>query len=401
MSDKRYIPLQISDIASRLNLIQRVRGLEQAETYFNTIALEQRGFDVYIALLSCYARENSVEKAESVMQQLRDLGYATNPIGYNVLMNVHYRMGNWQKIDALMNEMEEKGIGHDKFTLSIRLSAYVAASDIEGVDKIMGLLESDPRIDCGCDIYSVAANGYIKLGQVEKAMTMLKKLERLIKFNKRPGMAFHLLLKLYAKTGNKDELYRFWNLYKLKAKIYNKGYICMMSSLIEFKDIEGAEKILEEWESAGLSYDFWVPNFLIDAYCRNGHLDKAKALIYKGISKGGTPTVQTWYYLANGYLMDNQVPKAVEALVKAITVDTHRLDSKMMKDKLVTCLEYLEGKGDVDQVDEFISSLRAEGLFSTSVHDKLLNYIADNIKGNPSSQTSEVSTDCDIYALKT
>lgn len=236
---------------------------------------------------------------------------------------------------------------------------------------------------------------------MEKATTLLKKVERLIANSKRPGIEFHLLLKLYAEAGSKDELHRFWDLYKENGKIYNKGYMCIMSSLIKFDDIEGAEKILEEWESAGLSYDFSVPNLLIDAYCKNGLLDKAKALIYKGISKGGTPTVRTWYYLANGYLMDNQALKAVEVLVKAITADAHIYDPKMMKDKLVTCLEYLEGKGDLDRVEEFISSLRAEGLFSASVHDKLRNYIKDNVTQSPSSQTSEVLTNCDNQALET
>lgn len=387
MSDKRYIPLQISDIAIRLSLIQRVKGLEQAESYFNIIPQDQKGFNVYNTLLSCYARENSLEKAESLMQKLRNLGFATTPLSYNLLMNLYYQSKDWEKMDALMNEMEEKGIGHDKFTLSIRLSAYVSASDIEGVDKIMGLVSSDHKKVVDCDFFCVAADGYLKLGQMDKAMALMKKVEGLIITSKRPAMSFHLLLKLYGKAGNKEELFRFWSWYKENEKIYNKGYKCMMSSLMKFDDVEGAEKILEEWESANnLSYDFSIPNFLIDAYCKNGFVDKAKALVFKGISRGGTPTARTWYCLANGYLINNQVPKAVEALVKAITGDTYEYDM-IKKDKLVTCLEYLEGKGDVDRVDEFISSLRAEGLFSEAVHEKLLNYIKDNDKRSTSSQT--------------
>lgn len=51
---------------------------------------------------------------------------------------------------------------------------------------------------------------------------------------------------------------------------------------------------------------------------------------------------------------------------------------KLRKDNiLVTCLEYLQGKGDVEQAEEFISQLRTEGIFSAAVHEKLLQYIKD------------------------
>ncbi|KAJ9690448.1 hypothetical protein PVL29_012876 [Vitis rotundifolia] len=74
MSDKRYIPLMPRDIALRMNLILKVHGLEQVENYFNNIHKNLKTYQVYIALLNCYALEKSVDKAEAIMQRLRDLG---------------------------------------------------------------------------------------------------------------------------------------------------------------------------------------------------------------------------------------------------------------------------------------------------------------------------------------
>ncbi|KAL7243765.1 hypothetical protein ACSBR1_016064 [Camellia fascicularis] len=375
MSDKRYIPLSIADVTTRLNLILRVHGLEQVENYFNNIPQKLKQFEVYTALLNCYAHEKSIDKAESVMQKLRDMGCAKTPLSYNILMNLYYQTGGKEKLDALMHEMEKKGICYDNYTLTIRLSAYAATSDSEGIDNIMTKMESDPRIILDCNTYGVAANGYLKVGLLDKALEMLKKLEGLTTTTKRICVAFNVLLKLYAEAGKKDELYRIWNLYKEKEKIYNKGYISMLSSLLKFNDIESAEKIFEEWESRGLSYDFRIPNFLIDAYCRNGLLGKAEALLNKGIEKGGNPLVSTWCYLAGGYLEHDQVPKAVEALKKAIVVDSPSSNPK--KDALVSCLEYLEGQGDMDRAEEFISLLTIQGIFSAVIHDKLFNYIKD------------------------
>uniref|UniRef100_A0A5B7ATK0 Pentatricopeptide repeat-containing protein n=1 Tax=Davidia involucrata TaxID=16924 RepID=A0A5B7ATK0_DAVIN len=374
MTDKRYIPLSPSDIAARLNLILRVHSLEQVENYFNNIPEQLKGFDVYTALLNCYAHVKSVEKAEAVMQKLRDMGVRTS-LSYNVLMNLYFHMGSWEKLDTLMHEMEEKSIYCDNYTFTIRLSAYAATSDSEGIDKMVTRMESNPRITLDCNAYAIAADGYLKVGLVDKALEMLNKLEGLITATKKRNVAFDFLLKLYADTGKKDELYRIWNLYKKKERIYNKGYMSMISSLMKFNDIEGAEKIFKEWELRGLSYDFRIPNFLIDAYCRNGLLGKAEALLNKGMTEGGDPSVDTWYYFAGGYIEDNQVPKAVEALKKAILVCPP--NRKPSKDTLATCLEYLEGRGDVEEAEEFTRILKAEGIFSSVVHDRLLGFIKD------------------------
>ncbi|KAA8515263.1 hypothetical protein F0562_018507 [Nyssa sinensis] len=372
MTDKRYIPLSHSDVATRLNLIFRVHGLEQVENYFNNIPQQLKGFDTYTALLNCYARAKSAEKAEAVMQKLRDMGYRM-PMSYNILMNLYCQMGRWEKLDTLMHEMEEKGIYCDKYTFTIRLSAYAATSNSEGIDTILTRMESNPRITLDWSSYAVAADGCLKVGLVEKALEMLNKLEGLIRTSKRRNAAFDFLLRLHAKTGKKDELYRIWNLYKKTERIYNKGYKSMISSLLNFNDIEGAEKIFKEWESRGLSYDFRIPNFLIDVYCRNGLIGKAEALLNMGIAKGGNPIVDTWYYFAGGYIEDNQVPKAVEALKKAILVCPPNW--KPSKNTLATCLEYLEGRGNVEEAEEFIRILKEEGIFSAVVHDRLLGFI--------------------------
>lgn len=379
MSDKRYIPLMPRDIALRMNLILKVHGLEQVENYFNNIHKNLKTYQVYIALLNCYALEKSVDKAEAIMQRLRDLGFVRTALGYNTLMNVYYRMGNWEKLDILMHEMEEKGIFCDKFTLAIRLSAYAAASNIVGIDNIVTRMESDPRIILDWNSYAVVAHGYLKVGLVDKTLVMMKKLEELIDA-KGSNVAFDNLLKLYAETRQRDELDRVWMLYKKKEKIYNKGYMAMISSLLKFDDIDAAEKVLEEWESRRLSYDFRVPNFLIDAYCRKGLTEKAEALVNKILTKGGNPLVDTWFYLANGYLEDSQIPKAVEALKKAVVVCPPNW--KPSKNTLATCLEYLEGNRDVEGAGEFIRFLQNEGIFSVGVCKRLLSYI-ENGKPQP------------------
>ncbi|KAE8652713.1 hypothetical protein Csa_013388 [Cucumis sativus] len=101
---------------------------------------------------------------------------------------------------------------------------------------------------------------------------MLKKSEGLLANVKKKGFAFNVYLKLYARNGKKDEIHLIWNLYK-KEKIFNKGFISMITSLFVLDDIKGAERIYKEWETQKLSYDLRIPNLLVDAYCRAGLME--------------------------------------------------------------------------------------------------------------------------------
>ncbi|KAK3016442.1 hypothetical protein RJ639_007797 [Escallonia herrerae] len=375
MKDKRFSPLTSGDVATRMNLMTRVHGIEELEKYFNSIPQQLKNLNVYIALLNCYAQIRSVEKAADAMQKLRDMGYR-KPLAYNILMNLYYRAGSKEKMDCLMHEIDEKGIYIDVYTLTLHLSAYAAASDSEGIVKILTRMESDPQIVLDCYAYAAAAYVYSKLGLVEKALEITKKEELL----------FLIVCSDCVRIGKKDELYRIWELYK-KEKIFNKGYISMLSAVMTFDDIEGAEMIFEEWELRGLSYNFRIPNFLIGAYCRRGHLGKAEALVDKGVVKGVDPPSTTWYILAGGYIADNQVPKAVEALKKAISVPP---DWKSRMNTMVACLEFLERHSDVEVKEQFARSLEGKGVFTEIVRDNLLGFVkAGKSESQANSQMEE------------
>lgn len=396
MTDKRYFDLTFRDIAIRLDLIAKVHGIEQAEKYFNNIPVKLRLLEVYSALLNCYAHVKDVKKAEAVMQKMRDLGLDRTPLAYNVLLNLYYQTGNHEKLDTLMHEMEEKGIKFDSFTYGIRLSAYAATSDVEGIDRILQRMESNPVNVLDWTIYAVAANGYTKAGDGEKALAMLSKSEGLVTAKKRSS-AFDYLLTQYAAIGKKDEVKRLWELYKKKEKVFNRGYIAFLTSLLRLDDIESAEKIFEEWEARELTYDIRIPNFLVGYYCRKGLMEKAETLLNRLILKGVKPDAKSYYHLATGYFSINQPEKAVEAMSEAISACRPRW--KPSKESLAACLEYLKGKGDVEGAEEFLKLLRDKDVVSVDLHDRFLKYINDS--NSSSNALDELEEDASVGNGKT
>ncbi|XP_050228611.1 pentatricopeptide repeat-containing protein At2g20710, mitochondrial-like [Mercurialis annua] len=370
MSDKRYLELTRRDVAVRLDLMSKVHGIEQVEKYFDTITQQLKGLEVYGALLNCYAYAKSVDKAEAVMQKMRDLGFAKMTLSYNVMLNLYSQTGQIRKFDALSREMEENGIVCDAFTHGIQVSAYAAISDIEGMEKTMTRMESDTNIVRDWCTYAIMANGYTKAGLVDKAVEMLKKSEGLIT-SKTGSKAYEYLLTQYASIGKKDEVLRIWKLYQDKHKVYNKGYICMIPTLLKFDDFESAEQIFMEWESQNQYYDMRIPNFMIRAYSRKGLVDKAETFVDRVISKGEEPDGYTWYYLATGYLQNNQTQKAVETMKKAIAFRGTKL--KPSSESLAYCLECLRDQGDLEKAEEFVKLLLDNDLISLEVQEQLLS----------------------------
>ncbi|PQM33570.1 pentatricopeptide repeat-containing protein [Prunus yedoensis var. nudiflora] len=95
-------------------------------------------------------------------------------------------------------------------------------------------------------------------------------------------------------------------------------YGCMISSLAKLDDIEGAEKIFEEWESHCTGYyDFRVLNRLLVAYCKKGLFDKAESAVKKAV-EGRIPYASTWNVLAIGYTERQGDVEGIEEIISLL-----------------------------------------------------------------------------------
>ncbi|XP_041004008.1 pentatricopeptide repeat-containing protein At2g20710, mitochondrial-like [Juglans microcarpa x Juglans regia] len=354
LSEQRNHDLSPGDIAIRLDLISKVHGLEEAEKYFDGIPDTSRiTIHVYGALLNCYAEHKSLDKAEATMQKMRELGFLKTSLSYNNMLKFYSRLGKTEKLDSVMQEMEKQGIDWNMVTFNIRLNAYEATSDIEGMEKLLMKMEADPEITIDWNAYAVAANGYLKAGLHEKTIEMLKKAEQLVSGKTRP---IHIM-----------------SAYGAMGKVWNSVYLCMISSLVKLDDLDGAEKILEEWVSVTTFLDFRIPRVLITAYCEKGLLEKAEAYIERLKDSGMEVDPFTLDRLASGYRAHGQVEKAVETMKQALLAGLPGY--KPNRFILAEHLEYLKEKGDVEAAEEILRLLRENCHFSTAICEKLRSYI--------------------------
>ncbi|XP_014491705.1 pentatricopeptide repeat-containing protein At2g20710, mitochondrial [Vigna radiata var. radiata] len=371
MCNERNHDLSPGGIAIQIGLISKVHGLEQADRYFRSIPDAKIGFKTYAALLRCYVEHKSLEKAEAVMKKIKEFHDLNITECYNLMLKLYGQMGKYEKLDRLVREMKEKDISNAR-TYTFQLNAYVAATDIEGMEKLLMQMEADPVATVYWHTYCSAANAYRKVHNIEKAMAMLKKSEHLAK-GKTMRHAYESILTMYAHIGNKDEVYRLWNVLKSLKNSRNSCYVFMLSSLVKLGDIEGAEKILEEWESQYRNFDSRIPTIMISAYCKWGQVDKAEACL-KRLLDGGKPLDErSWDRLACGYRADNDMEKAVQAIKKAVSANLAGTKPDLFT--LVPCVKYLKEKGDLDLALEILKSCIEQDHISVTSYDGLVSYV--------------------------
>ncbi|XP_075079442.1 pentatricopeptide repeat-containing protein At2g20710, mitochondrial-like isoform X2 [Nicotiana tabacum] len=370
ITKSKHFDVLSGDVAVQLDLVSKAHGVKAAEKYFASIPDNLRTYQVYGALLNVYADAKCLKKAEDTMQKLKELGYA-NTVAYNVLMSLYAKMGDLDKLNSLMLEMEDKGIVGNVITYNILLNAYASVPDVEEMEKLLMKMEADPLL-IDWSPYTVAAKGYLKAGDIEKASAALKKCEHKIR-GKRATLAVDILLTLYTSMGKKEDVYRVWDKYKRRTKNNNSSYHCMISGLEKLGDLDGAEKIFAMWEANRVHFDVNIPNLLITAYCKKGHMEKAISLIDKLLESGKQPNGSTWNRLALGYCVQNEMEKAVETMKKAILAS--RPGWKPHFHSFASCVKYLQSKGDTQRERELKDLLRVRGLFPEEFERGLKKYI--------------------------
>ncbi|XP_019058125.1 PREDICTED: pentatricopeptide repeat-containing protein At1g02150 isoform X2 [Tarenaya hassleriana] len=373
--------LSASDAAIQLDLIGKVRGISSAEDVFLRLPDNFKDRRVYGALLNAYVRAKSREKAEALIGQMREKGYAMHPLPFNVMMTLYMNLREYDKVDAMVSEMKDKGIRLDIYSYNIWLSSCGSQGSIEKMEQVYQQMKSDVAINPNWTTFSTMATMYIKMGETEKAEDALRKVEARI--TGRDRIPYHYLLSLYGSTGNKKEVYRVWNVYKsVFPSIPNLGYHALISSLVRIGDIEGAERVYEEWLPVKSSYDPRIANLLMSAYVKNDQLSKAEGFLDHMIEMGGKPSPSSWEILAEGHIRKRRISEALTCLKEAFVAE----GSNNWRPKALTLssfFELCEEESDFPSKDAIVQLLRESGHLQEKSYEALigLSAVDDIVKG--------------------
>ncbi|RVX04455.1 Pentatricopeptide repeat-containing protein [Vitis vinifera] len=308
---KRGMNMTISDQAIYLDLITKTRGVAAAENYFIDLPETSKNHLTYGALLNCYCKELLTEKAEALMERMKEL------------------------------------------------KALAAVNDISGVERVIEEMKRDGRVASDWTTYSNLASIYVDAGVFEKAEKALKELEKRNAY--RDLTAFQFLITLYGRIGNLLEVYRVWRSLRLAfPKTANVSYLNMIQVLVNLKDLPGAEKCFREWESGCSIYDIRVANALIGAYAKEGLLEKAEELKEHARRRGAKPNAKTWEIFLAYHLKNREMKQAVDCVANAISTGRGDGQKWVPSPEIIgVFMQHFEQEKDVVGAEGFLEILKS------------------------------------------
>ncbi|XP_061362333.1 pentatricopeptide repeat-containing protein At1g02150 [Gastrolobium bilobum] len=388
--------ISASDAAIQLDLTAKVHGVSSAEEFFLRLNDKLKEKRTYGALLNVYVHSRLKEKAESLLETMRSKGYVIHSLPFNLMMTLYMNHKEYDKVDMLVSEMIEKNVQLDIYSYNIWLSSCGSQGSTEKMEQVFEQMAKDPNIVPNWTTFSTMATMYIKMNLFEKAEGCLRKVESRIKGRDR--IPFHYLLSLYGSVGNKDEVYRVWKTYKsIFPSIPNLGYHAIISSLVRNDDIEGAEKLYEEWLSVKSSYDPRIGNLFVGWYVKKGNTDKALDFFKQMTENGGIPNSSTWEFLSEGHIGDESISEALSCLKEAFIADGSKSSWRPKPLNLSAFFKLCQDQDDMASAEVLTGLLKQSKFLKYKVYASLIGLSEDTIgEGELSSKIDTTDRTDDI-----
>ncbi|XP_038705158.1 pentatricopeptide repeat-containing protein At1g60770-like [Tripterygium wilfordii] len=362
VSKMRGMNKTVSDQAIHLDLVAKAQGIDAAESYFIDLPETSKNHLTYGALFNCYCKELMTEKAEALMEKMKELNLGLTSMHYNSLMTLYTKIDQPEKIPAIIQEMRSEYVMPDSYTYNVWMRALAAVNDISGVEQVIEEMKRDGRVvgEFAADwtTYSNLASIYADASLFEKAENALKELEK--KNAHQDLSVYQFLITLYGCTGNLLEVYRIWRSLRLAfRKTSNISYLNMIQALVNLKDLPGAEKCFREWESGCSTYDIRIANVLIGAYAQKGFLEKAEEMKERARRRGAKSNAKTWELFLDYHLKDGNFKLAVDCIANAISTGRGNGGKWVPSLGVIkTMMTHFEQEKDVDGAEGFLEILK-------------------------------------------
>ncbi|GLT42650.1 hypothetical protein SLA2020_166400 [Shorea laevis] len=373
--ERRNLNLSWKDYVMRIDLLAKSKGIDAAENYFSGLHPDAKNQFTYGALLNCYCYELKTEKALAQFEEMDKLQYVNNCLPFNNLMSMYMKLGQYDKVHALVDEMKKRNISPVAYTYTVWMQSYGCLNDIEGVERVLEEMAKDSEVNSNWTTYSNLAAIYIKAGQYEKAELSLKKLEKCPKPLERE--AYHFLISLYAGTSNLAEVKRVWDALKgAFSSVTNMSYLIMLRTLAKLNDLDGLKECFKEWESICSNYDPRLAVTVVHAYLMQDMIEEAKWVFEKALKRSNGHFFKLRETFMVYFLKKQQLNLALEHMEGAVS-EVKDNNWQPAPETLTAFFDYFTKEKDADGAEGFCRVLKNLNCLNSDTYCLLLKtYIA-------------------------
>ncbi|GLT43119.1 hypothetical protein SLA2020_170900 [Shorea laevis] len=373
--ERRKVNFSSKDHAIRMGLLAKTTGIDATENYFSALLPLAKNQFTYGALLSCYCSELLTDKALAHFEEMNQLQYINNSLPFNNLMSMYLKLGEYNKVPALVDEMKQRNISLETYTCNLWMQSYGCLNDIEGVERVLEEMANNSELKWDWTTYSNVAAIYVKAGQFEKAELSLRKLEKSSEPLERE--AYHFLISLYAGTSNLAEVKRVWEALKgAFSLVTNTSYLIVLQALAKLNDLDGLKECFKEWESNCSSYDPRLAVTVVRAYLQQEMTEEAERVFENAVKrKKGSFFKLRLTFMA--YFLKKQQQDLAREHMEAAMSELKDNNRQLAPETLTAFFDYFMKENDVAGVEEFCKMLKNLNRLNSDAFRSLIeSYIA-------------------------
>ncbi|XP_031271551.1 pentatricopeptide repeat-containing protein At3g06430, chloroplastic-like [Pistacia vera] len=230
--------------------------------------------ELYTALLAAYCRNNLIDEAFSVLNQMKTLPKCQPDIfTYSTLIKACVDVLLFELVETLYEEMNERGITPNTVTQNIVLSGYGKAGKFDQMEIVLsGMLESTT---CKPDVWTMntVISVFANKGQVDM---MERWYEKFRNFGIEPETrTFNILIGAYGKKRMYDKMSSVMEyMRKLQFPWTTSTYNNVIEAFADVGDAKHMEYTFEQMRAEGMRTDTKTFCCLINGYANAGLFHK-------------------------------------------------------------------------------------------------------------------------------
>ncbi|CAI9099589.1 OLC1v1036437C1 [Oldenlandia corymbosa var. corymbosa] len=340
--------------ASRLDLIYKVRGLQKAENYLESIPKSFQGEIVYRTLLANCVSVANIKKAEDVFNKMKDLGFPVTTFACNQLLLLYKRCDKKKIADVLLL-MEKEDVKPSLVTYKLLIDTKGQSNDIEGMEKIVETMKEEGK-EPDFAIKCLLAKHYTFAGLKEKAENLLKEMEGID--IKESRWAMYSLLPLYADLKKADDVGRIWKICEPNPRFLE--CVAAIEAWGKLNKIEEAEAVFNTMSKKWSKMSSKHYSALLQVYANHKLLDKGRDLVKRMAESNCRIGPFTWDALVKLHVDAGEVGKADSILQKA----TEQNSLRPLFTSFMTIMDQYAKNGDVHNAEKMFHRMRKVGYVS-------------------------------------
>ncbi|KAL3515942.1 hypothetical protein ACH5RR_022844 [Cinchona calisaya] len=363
------IDMNNADRAIRIDLLAKIKGIDSAEVYFDSLEGTAKTNKTYGALLNCYCKEKMFDKAVELFAKMKELNF-NSTLNYNNMISLHLNNDQPEQVPLLVQELEQKNLKADIYTYNLLINSYAAMKDINAVEKVLEKMKQD-EIKCDWFTYGNLATIYINAGLIPKAKEVIGELEKFK--NVRDREFFHTLINLYRQNSDLSGVNRVWHSLKsIFPSPSNTSYLIMLLALFKLGDLESLEKYFREWESQCSLSDVRLFNVVLESYLNRNMIGEANAHYESMVTRGTEPNLRTLDLLTTYHIKNDQIDSAMKYLEMGACKAIPEKDGWFPTDETIKMfLKYFEDNNDADRAEKFCNSMKKIDRLDSTVYESL------------------------------